>query len=121
MDANRRGSRWLYGALCLFLLVGAIDLHPREQAHGTLAPAVESVYFPGVAHPGLPIHVEEAESAQRPHCAACLHRLETRGSCLQPAALVLPADLTFHLWLAPAPSAGRGSRRPAGARAPPLS
>lgn len=126
MDAKRRSSslRWLgslgHGLLGLVLLLGAIDVHPAERVH-ELPGIGETLYFPGAAHPGQPIHIEEADPVQRPHCAACLLRLETRGACLQPAALVLPADLTFRLWLAPTPSAAPGSRRPSGARAPPLS
>ena len=117
MDERRRLSALGTGLLCLALLLGALDFHPAESAHELLAQA----YHPGAAHPGQPIHIEEADPVQRPHCAVCLHRLETRGACLEPAALVQPADLTFHLWLAPAPSAKPGSRRPGGARAPPLS
>lgn len=117
MDARRWPGALGRGLLCLALLLGAIDLHPAESAHEPL----QLSYHPGAAHPGQPIHVEEADPVERPHCGACLHRLETRGACLEPAALVLPADLTFRLWLASAPSAEPGSRRPDGARAPPLS
>lgn len=117
MDARRRLSALGTGLLCLALLLGALDIHPAEGAHEPL----ELTFHPGAAHPGQPVHVEEADPVERPHCAACLHRLETRGACLEPAALALPADLAFRLWLAPAPSAKPGSRRPDGARAPPLS
>ena len=122
---GRSPRRWPgvlgHGLLGLALLLSALDLHPIEETHDALALAGERLYFPGAAHPGQPIHVEQADPVQRPHCSACIQRLETRGACLQPAAQVLPADLTFHLWLAPAPSAEPGSRRPSGARAPPLS
>lgn len=121
MDARRRLSALGTGLLCLALLLGALDIHPVEGAHESPVLAGSALYFPGAAHPGQPIHVEEADPVQRPHCALCLHRLETRGACLEPAVLVRPADLAFHLWLAPAPSARPGSRRPDGARAPPLS
>ncbi|HWM93414.1 MAG TPA: hypothetical protein VN493_21820 [Thermoanaerobaculia bacterium] len=111
----------VHALLCVALLLGALDLHPADAPHEPLSLGGEAVYFPGAAHPGEPVHVESATPVEQPHCAACLHRLETRGACLEPAVLVLPADLTFRLWLAPAPSAAPGSRRAAGARAPPLS
>ena len=117
MSARRRIGAWGRGLLCLALLLGALDIHPVEGAHE----ALERTWYPAAAHPGQPVHMEAADPVQRPHCTACLHRLETRGACLEPAAFVQPADLTFRLWLTPAPSAEPGSRRPDGARAPPLS
>lgn len=124
MDAGRRPGILGTGLLCLALLLGALDLHPAhpgEMAHESRVLSGGGPYFPGAAHPGQPIHVEEADPVQRPHCAVCLHRLETRVACLEPAALVLPADLLAQLWLAPDPGAQPASRRCDGARAPPLS
>lgn len=121
MGVKRHLRRSGHGLLGLVLLLGALDLHVQENAREPLSPAGESVYYPGAAHPDLPVHVEQADPVQRPHCAACLHRLETRGAHVQPVSSALPVVLTFHLWLAPAPSAARIARSPSGARAPPLS
>jgi hypothetical protein len=121
MRSGRRLSGWLgHGLLALVLLVGAVDLHVQEALE-PLGPAGESLYYPGAAHQGQPVHVEKADPVERPHCAACLHHLQTRGAHLQPVSSALPADLTFHLWPAPAPSASRIARSPFGARGPPLS
>src|SRR5688572_28778094 len=83
MDARRRLSALGTGLLCLALLLGALDFHPAEGGHESPVLAGSALYFPGAAHPGQPIHVEEADPVQRPHCAVCLHRLETRGACLE--------------------------------------
>lgn len=112
---------WAHGLLCLALLLGSVDLHSADATHEPLALSSGSVYYPAAAHPGQPAHIEQADPVQHPHCAACLLRLQTRGACLQPAGSILPADLTFRLCLAPAPSAALVARRSSGARAPPLS
>src|SRR5688572_6876349 len=99
------------GLLCLVLLLGSVDLHPADATHQPLALSGASVYYPAAAHPGQPAHIEQADPVQHPHCAACLLRLQTRGACLQPAGSILPADLTFRLCLAPAPSVAPVARR----------
>ena len=121
MRAEQRFHRWMgHGLLALVLLLGALDLHVQE-AREPLAQAGESLYFPGAAHPGQPVHIEEADPAEQPHCAACLHRLQTSGAHVQPPSSALPAEPTIHLWHAPAPNPFRIARSPSGARAPPIS
>ena len=118
-------SSWLrrvfHGLLGALLLLGAVDLHPAEELHFPLVPSGESLYFPAAAHPGQPVHFEAAHySVQQPHCSACLHRLETRAEPLRLIVAAVPYSGGSKLWLAPAPRADRGGRRPDGARAPPL-
>ncbi len=110
-----------HGLLCLFLLLGALDLHLEADALEPLSPGESSVYHPGADHPGQPVHIEPADPVQQPHCAACLHRLETRGAHLVPAFSALPVILTSRLIPPPAPNASRVARASSGARAPPLS
>lgn len=122
--SGARSSGWLrrigHGLLGALLLLGAVDLHPAEEPH-QLAPSGGSVYFPEAAHPGQPVHFEAVEDpVQRPHCNVCLHRLKTSAEPLRPTAAAAPSSGGSGLWIAPAPRADRGSRRPDGARAPPL-
>ena len=127
MGVKRRWLRlsWLtplgHGLLSLVLVLGALDLHLEESSHEPLSLTGESVYYPGAAHQGQPAHFEEADPAQRPHCAACFHRLETRGAHVLPVCSARPAEPAFHLWVAPAPRTSRIARSPFGARPPPLS
>lgn len=114
----RRIGHGLLGAL---LLLGAMDLHPAEEAHHSLAPSGGSVYFPEAAHPGQPVHFEAvADPVEQPHCDVCLHSHKTRAEPPRLVAAAAPFAGESGLWLAPASRAGRGSRRPDGARAPPF-
>lgn len=122
--ARSFSSSWLHrivhGLLGALLVLGVVDLHPAEKSHFALAPP-ESLYFPEAAHPGQPVHLEAADSpAQQPHCAACLHRFESRAEPLRLIVAAVPYSGGSGLWLPPAPRAHGGGRRPDGARAPPL-
>lgn len=122
--SGARSSSWLrrigHGLAGALLLLGVVDLHPAEESH-PLAPSGGSVYFPEAAHPGQPVHFEAVEDpVQRPHCNVCLHRLKTSAEPLRLIAAAAPSSGGSGLWIAPAPRADRGRRRPDGARAPPL-
>lgn len=109
----------LAGLLALLVLFGAVDLHPAGEEHGLVPFAGDEAYVPEAAHPDQPLHLEQASAAERPHCPACLHNLQTRGAHLHAAAAVAPpapgrAPAAEMRWV-PAGS----SRCPSGARAPP--
>lgn len=107
------------GLLAVLVLLGAVDLHPAGEEHGLVPFAGDEAYVPEAAHPDQPLHLEQAGAAERPHCPACLHHLQTRVAHLSAIAAVVP----------PAPRAGAAgevrslpsaiSLRPSGARAPP--
>jgi hypothetical protein len=62
----------------LLLLPGLAELHAPGFEHAdSVGSAV--AYFPAAEHPNQPRHVEPGQEAAHPECAACLHRLETRG------------------------------------------
>lgn len=109
----------LAGLLALLVLFGAVDLHPAGEEHGLVPFAGDESYVPEAAHPDQPIHLEQASAAERPHCPACLHHLQTRGALLRTAAAVAPPlprlALAAEMRWVPAGS----SRCPSGARAPP--
>lgn len=125
---SRLRSPWLSGLLTLISLLGVVDLHPA--LHGALGPMADShglaggeagIYFPAASHPGQPVHFEAASPAERPHCAACFLRVQTRGTATPPAAAPAPALPSERLAAAPDAVASRMSFRPSGARAPPFS
>lgn len=125
MSGARSSSSWLrrigHGLAGALLLLGVVDLHPAGESHLPLAPSGGSVYFPEASHPGQPVHFEAVDDpVQQPHCDACLHRLKTSAEPLRLIAAAAPSSGGSGLWIAPAPRADRGSRRPDGARAPPL-
>ncbi len=117
-----RRLRWLgTHLLAVFLLLGALDFHPAGETHGGWGPGGGQVYFPDAAHPELPLHWEQAQPAERPHCDACLHRLQSPGLHLQALVSIAPpssADVPRPL---SGPAVARLAFRPSGARAPPLS
>ena len=117
-------SAW-NGLLALIFLLGAVDLHPvlhgGGESHGLVGGEAGAVYFPAASHPGQPVHFEEASPAQRPHCAACFLRVQTRGAEASPAVAPAPDAAGERLAAAPDAAASRLSFRPSGARAPPLS
>lgn len=107
------------GLLAVLLLLGAVDLHPAGEEHGLVPLDGDKLYVSEATHPDQPLHLEQASAAERPHCPACLHPVQTRAFHLPAVSLLAP----------PAPqlaSAGDvgdlrsdASRRPSGARAPP--
>jgi hypothetical protein len=109
--------------LAALVLLGGLEFHPaaesRELLGGFGGPRQE-IYFPGASHPARPPHAETSPEAQRPFCAVCLSRLQGSGAPLAQAAR-LSAPLAVHLLpAAVAVSPLQLSRRPDGARAPPL-
>lgn len=111
------------GLLALISLLGAVDLHPALHSDGDshgLAGGEAGIYFPAASHPGQPVHFEAASPAERPHCAACFLRVQTRGTATPPAAAPAPAVPSERLAAAPDAVASRMSFRPSGARAPPF-
>jgi hypothetical protein len=119
----RPAARTAWAALLAALvLLGGLEFHPAAESHEPLGPAGphQEVYFPGASHPARPPHAETSREAQRPLCAICLSRLQGSGAPLAQAAR-LSAPLAVHLApAAVAVSPLRLSRRPDGARAPPL-
>jgi hypothetical protein len=120
----RQVARTAWAALLTALvLLGGLEFHPAAESHallGGLAGPHQEVYFPGASHPARPPHAETSREAQRPFCAVCLSRLQGSGAPLAQAAR-LSAPLAVHLLPAAAALAPlRPSRRPDGARAPPL-
>jgi hypothetical protein len=107
--------------LAVLLLLGALDFHPADEAHGGWGPGGGQVYFPTAAHPDLPLHWEQAHPAERPHCDACLHRLQSQGLHPQAPVSIAPPSSRDVARPASGPAALRVSLRPSGARAPPLS
>jgi hypothetical protein len=105
--------------LAALLVLGAADLHPAGEAHSPLAPAGDTAYHPEASHPDQPLHLEQAFDPQRPHCPACLHRLQTSGAHLRAAASVAPLLPRAAVRAQDGPAARSASRRPSGARAPP--
>lgn len=107
--------------LAVFLLLGALDFHPAGEAHEGWGPGGGQVYFPTAAHPELPLHWEQAHPAERPHCDACLHRLQSQSLHLQALVSIAPPSSGDMLRPVSGPAVPRLSVRPSGARAPPLS
>lgn len=107
--------------LAVFLLLGALDFHPAGETHGGWGPGGGQVYFPDAAHPELPLHWEQAQPAERPHCDACLHRLQGQSLHLQVLASIAPPPSGDVPRPVSSPGVARFSARPSGARAPPLS
>lgn len=105
-------------ALAALLLGGTLELHPADEAAGLLD---SQIYFPGASHPEQPAHVETSPALERPHCAACLSRLQSWATGL-PAPLRQDTPLALERLpgtvSAPPLQAARPGVR---GRAPPLS
>ncbi len=109
--------------LAALVLLGGLEIHPAGEALDPIAGLAgghEDFYFPGASHPVSGQHAEEARPVSRPHCAACLNRLQGSGAHLAP-----PAALSTPLAARPLPPAAavtplQKSLRPDGARAPPV-
>lgn len=105
--------------LIAVLLLGALDWHPVGEGHGNAAPGEAGIYFPGAEHPNHPAHFEQADPAHRPVCPVCVHRAQTSGAHLRPAATVAPPPPRTREALELAPPRLSRAQRPSGARAPP--
>lgn len=120
---RRRGllSGIVAGALVLLVLGGAFEIHGAGEGHFPAQHHHEGLFFPAASHPDQPLHVEGATPAERPHCAACVLRVQTSGVQLPAAALAALSVSGDRLALAPSvPPVERHSSRRSG-RAPPLS
>jgi hypothetical protein len=62
------------GALAVLLLAGTLEIHPADEAANPLG--APELYFPGAAHPEQPAHIETSAAVERPHCPACLNRVQ---------------------------------------------
>ena len=95
MESRRpTGSRFVarFAPIALLLLLpGLGELHAPGDLH--FEPAGSKAYFPVAEHPDQPRHVEAGQEAEHPECAACLHRLESRGGApTARTASAAPAD-----------------------------
>lgn len=117
---DRRHPLWV-ALLALVVLLGSLDLHLEGEPHPLYAPAGGSEYSPEAAHPTQPIHFEPGSVVSRPHCPVCIQRLQLGGLHLPVTAELAPPAPRSLLAAAPALPPLRGSLRPSGARAPPLS
>ncbi len=105
----------------LLLLPGVAELHAPGIEHSVGAESAGAVaYFPAAGHPNQPLHAEPAQEAEHEPCAACLHRLETRGGAPVAYAESTPLAVSGSLWLG-APLARRvGIASPTRGRSPPF-
>jgi len=105
----------------LLLLPGVVELHAPGFEHSTAAESAGSAvaFFPAAEHPNQPLHVEPAQEAVHEPCAACLHRLETRGGA--PAARIESATpaVSGSLYLGRSVARRAGLASPTRGRAPP--
>ncbi len=104
----------------LLLLPGVAELHAPGFEHSAMLESAAAVaYFPAAGHPNQPLHVEPAQEAIHEQCAACLHRLETRGGAPVAYAESTPLAVSGRLCLG-APLARRaGLASPTRGRSPP--
>jgi len=117
---GRRRPIWV-ALLGLLLLLGTMDFHPAGEPHGLMEPLGSTEYSPEALHPGEPAHFEPGTVVTRSHCPECIQRLQLGGLHLPVATpLALPTPRTLHAAAFDVPPL-RGSLRPSGARAPPLS
>lgn len=102
----------------LLLLPGLGELHAPGDRH--YEPAGSLAYFPVAEHPDQPRHVEPGRESEHPQCAACLHRLETRGGAPTAGAeSAAPADSEIS-WDGRLSAPRAGTAAPSRGRAPPF-
>lgn len=104
-------------AVLLAMAAGAVELHDADRWHQGGREPDGPVFACDLDH-GRATHVEAAREVERHECAACLHRLHSRGGAARGAVVVgLAADSGLSPLTAPAappfpPLAAAPSRGP---------
>jgi hypothetical protein len=127
LSLRKQLGRRVIGGLGAFVavvltLAPTVERHtPGEAFDEQLPGASAETYFLSAAHPSAPAHFDSAQSAQRPLCPICLHRLTTAGSHGPQRAQLLAPELASRAAACQEAALVARATSTVGARAPPFS